>query len=479
MGNAPGREERGPQTLPRERSQFGDKLTAHLKRKKKEEEREKLLETRYTNLVVRYQETVDGGYLAPYGTYKAFPDYDTLVVKLLITERKLAPFYSPLDDFDETWTQEELLVVLMNNLRLFLPNRTAEDEEIDDADDHKLHKSQTLMKRLEQKQKLKALIERTIKQQKKEQLRYNHDRQQAFVSENGSTRYPSIPSNDLLLALYGNAIECPICFVYYPPHMNYSRCCEQPICTECFVHIRRNEPHPPHDVPEEEATDPESLISLPANCPFCAMPDFGVTYTPPLLICTGIQGSCAPAEFSIYTRNDLVIEEEEGSSKPKTRARAISAAISLSHSGMGSPRNSVEAGLARSSVDAGLVRRLNDGSAASSNTNLEAPKRRGSLAASAPGVITTDAIQPDWETKLMSARARIARRSAAATAIHASSLIIQGDETSDIDRRRLFRRTGSAQEQLAIEERMIQQAMKLSLLEEEQRQHTERARRGE
>ena len=30
-------------------------------------------------------------------------------------------------------------------------------------------------------------------------------------------------------------------------HLNISRCCLQPICSECFVQIKRLDPHPPHD----------------------------------------------------------------------------------------------------------------------------------------------------------------------------------------------------------------------------------------
>jgi hypothetical protein len=56
---------------------------------------------------------------------------------------------------------------------------------------------------------------------------------------------------------------------YYPPNINYSRCCEQPICTECFVQIKRAEPTPQH------------LESEPAACPYCVQEDFGVVYTPP------------------------------------------------------------------------------------------------------------------------------------------------------------------------------------------------------
>ncbi|CAO3644337.1 unnamed protein product [Cunninghamella blakesleeana] len=60
-----------------------------------------------------------------------------------------------------------------------------------------------------------------------------------------------------------DVIECPICFLSYPSNINYTRCCDQPICTECFVQFKRTDP------------------TLPVSCPFCVQPHFGVTYQPP------------------------------------------------------------------------------------------------------------------------------------------------------------------------------------------------------
>jgi len=56
---------------------------------------------------------------------------------------------------------------------------------------------------------------------------------------------------------------------YYPTNINYSRCCDQAICTECFVQIKRSEPTTTH------------LVSEPAACPYCVQEHFGVVYTPP------------------------------------------------------------------------------------------------------------------------------------------------------------------------------------------------------
>ncbi|KAL1916304.1 uncharacterized protein VTP21DRAFT_5921 [Calcarisporiella thermophila] len=61
-------------------------------------------------------------------------------------------------------------------------------------------------------------------------------------------------------------IECPICLMYFPANINRSRCCDQPICTECFVQIKR---------PPGKGT--------PATCPFCVEMNFGVVYEPPEL----------------------------------------------------------------------------------------------------------------------------------------------------------------------------------------------------
>lgn len=64
--------------------------------------------------------------------------------------------------------------------------------------------------------------------------------------------------------------ECPICFLYYPSPLNHTRCCSQPICTECFVQIKRADPN---------HTNPPS--SQPAECPFCTAENFGIVYTRP------------------------------------------------------------------------------------------------------------------------------------------------------------------------------------------------------
>ncbi|KAI7865602.1 hypothetical protein BDF14DRAFT_999311 [Spinellus fusiger] len=58
-----------------------------------------------------------------------------------------------------------------------------------------------------------------------------------------------------------DSVDCPICFLTYPANINYTRCCDQPICTECFLHIK------------------PSSRTLHTTCPFCIESLFGVIYS--------------------------------------------------------------------------------------------------------------------------------------------------------------------------------------------------------
>ncbi|KAK6457654.1 uncharacterized protein RJT20DRAFT_114698 [Scheffersomyces xylosifermentans] len=405
------------------------------------------------NLVVRYEENVDGGFLAPYGTYRSNLDYNTEIVRNLIIDRRLSPFYTPLQDFDESWTDDELLIILSQLSLHSIETAYSDAEEEDDVDNHKIHKSTNYYKRQEQKAKLQSLVARVKDIQKEEENRYLEEKMR-LKKQIQIQVSPDIPSRDLLRKLYRNATECPICFLYYPKYLNVSRCCLQPICTECFVQIKRLDPHPPHDDSSNEPGSeelPHTLISEAASCPYCASPDFGVTYDPPRLISTGINGSIKAGN---YIEPFQSIPEDAVTSSP------------------GSGTN------VQPSVAIDEMRVMKKGA--------KNGKRRASLAADAPGVITVDMIRPDWEQKLISARNKLARKAATASAIHASNLIIneEEDDPSNSPRRRRFSApmaretssnrsrpgTNSAANHLrTVEERMIEEALRLSLIDEEER----------
>lgn len=201
---------------------------------------------------------------------------------------------------------------------------------------------------------------------------------------------PFVNGQPIEAYLYKDASECPICFLYYPPYLNRTRCCDQVICSECFVQIKRPDPHiPEHQDPAVQDTgeppDPDALTSEIARCPFCKQPDFGITYESP----TFRRGLTyvAPA-----------------SAKPLGK---ISSAMSSSSS---------------------IASAMSGGNASSVDT---ARRRAQSIAASDPAVITTDRVRPDWCEKLEGARSHAARRSAAATALHTAAYVMGNRGESD------------------------------------------------
>lgn len=220
----------------------------------------------------------------------------------------------------------------------------------------------------------------------------------SFTSRNGSQtelvpqeiklpHEPYVNGQPVEAYLYKDASECPICFLYYPPYLNSTRCCDQPICSECFVQIKRPDPHPPeHADPTAPSQPPETqkqldedmLVSEPAQCPFCVQTDFGVTYDPPPF------------------RRGLTYANHGRTTSFVKAASAIASSTSLSSSSHG-------------------------------NTGPPLGRRRGqSLSATAPQVVTTDKVRPDWAKKLSDARAHAARRSAAATALHNAAYLMGG-----------------------------------------------------
>lgn len=197
--------------------------------------------------------------------------------------------------------------------------------------------------------------------------------------------------------LYKDAVECPICFMYYPPFLNRTRCCDQDICSECFVQIKRADPHIPenHDTPAEERPEPsstsEQLVSEPATCPFCKQSDFGVTYSPPPWRC-GITYGTQPGSSS-----------------------NIASPFSIG-------RNSSTASLGAFSNPAGSL--------PASPPLSPSWKRRTMLPLGDPHVVTSDDIRPDWNAKLLAARAHATRRAAAATALHSATFLLGSNESS-------------------------------------------------
>ena len=54
-------------------------------------------------------ETVDFGFLTPHGVYTGPRDWNQQITGQLIVERRLAPFYRPLEDYSDDWDDEQIL----------------------------------------------------------------------------------------------------------------------------------------------------------------------------------------------------------------------------------------------------------------------------------------------------------------------------------------------------------------------------------
>lgn len=207
---------------------------------------------------------IDGGALnLSRGVYTAPQDWKKSVVRSLQLARRLAPFYKGLEDFNSNWSADRVLEELkatlpptQHNLTMlsssFDPNGTSDNYTVNSVrnDGH------TIVKQLD-----------------------------VYDERSASAAHRSLISEECFgNLLYQHAVECPICFLFYPVNIATTRCCRQPICTECFVQIRRPNPHAPivhADDPQPPPERPEALIMESPVCPYCNLPDFGVVYRAP------------------------------------------------------------------------------------------------------------------------------------------------------------------------------------------------------
>ena len=404
---------------------IGSSSRHHRKSKKKREEPQPII-----RLTLNLHESVDGGYLQPHGVYSGSHDFEYPVVRKLLLDRRLAPFFKGLQDYKKTWTDAELLEAVKNSS---LPSPEPES-------------SGSIATGSSNEAKTKTLTSVPD---------LNSNNSSGISTGKTTSSQPNyvIPDSEVI-GLYRDVIECPICFLFYPNRLNLTRCCEQPICTECFVQIQRQPPHYPEEDDEESGTIEEQsarqqqkqkekgLISEPACCPFCMAPEMGITYTPPR-VRTGL----ASAKAKLLS---LVNE-----SKPSSDFVAV---------------------IDDDEDNSGEELAVSSGSTPPS-------ERRGSLAATDPEVITTDQIRPDWALKLAAARAYVARKSATASAIHASAfnpraVTEQSDSSSSAGnssgagasmrppRSMVVDVNPRLQE---LEDMMLMEAIRLSILEEERR----------
>ncbi|KAK2035265.1 hypothetical protein LX32DRAFT_151100 [Colletotrichum zoysiae] len=361
------------------------------------------------------EEHVDGGYLVTLGTYTGPEDFSKPVVRQLQIERRLAPFWRGLNDYSDNWTEYQLICA-GRGLPIPAADEQPPPEFIPQAnspgspDDSSQNlasltvpmgpRSLSVGSDRSGSMPGSGISSPNAAQQQQRSSSPFKPRAKALAaalsggSRNNSSgeaapreiRLPNDPyvnGQPLEVFLYKDACECPICFLTYPPYLNRTRCCDQPICSECFVQIKRADPHYPehHGEPNEQPPNPanpeeasEMLISEPAQCPYCQQTEFGVTYDAPPFR----RGLCYAIGYP-------------------SQSTAMSSQSSLS-----------------STL-----------SPTSPNSNR---RRAQSLSANAPNVVTTDRVRPDWSTKLAAQRAHQARRAAAATALHTAAFLMGNNE---------------------------------------------------
>lgn len=400
------------------------------------------------------EESVDGGYLVTQGVYTGIEDYTKGVVRQLMIERRIAPFWRGLNDHSDSWTENQLVAAArgrpipapdeipveeepkpmskaesetkssdtnINNLTVPITSRS---QSLNSDTSSNLSPSQpsfspgVLNAPQPSPSSGSTLFRGRAKTLAALTTAPKNSQADMMPREINLPRDPYVAGQPLEAYLYKDASECPICFLYYPPYLNKTRCCDQAICSECFVQIKRPDPHPPEHAdptapqptPAENANaelvNPEELISEPAACPFCVQPEFGVTYLSPPF------------------RRGLSYVNQASNHPLANRSSAMSSESSLgsvlSNGGRMSPTNATR-------------------------------RRTTSVSATSPSVITTDRVRPDWHQKLAAARAHTARRSAAATALHTAAYLMgnrgqenDGRAPGPFGRRGILRRTSGA-----------------------------------
>ncbi|KAI9823068.1 MAG: SNF1-interacting protein, partial [Thelocarpon impressellum] len=359
-------------------------------------------------------ESVDGGYLVTQGVYTGSEDFDKAVVRQLMIERRVAPFFKGLNEHSGSWTDQQLVAASRGlpipaagedvpgpSASLPLASEPGSDAlAIPIVPSPTSHASWSpVTSNFASSQPLPVATPPPLPSSSSPfrprsktvatltSLSRHGSQADITPSEVHLSPPPQLDGRPVAAFLYRDASECPICFLYYPPYLNKTRCCDQPICSECFVQIKRPDPHPPeHADPASAAAaagappraEPDgTLVSEPAGCPFCVQPQFGITYEPP------------PFRSGLAYANQA---------QPHLMARTGS-------------------GMSTSSS-------VSDGSAGALSPGLGARRRTTSLSANDGSVITTDRIRPDWAHRLANAKAQAARRSAAATALHTAAYLM-------------------------------------------------------
>ncbi|KAJ2082557.1 SNF1-interacting protein [Coemansia sp. RSA 988] len=234
----------------------------------------------------------DGGGVVPNGIYpESAQDYDGKIVQRLIFARQLAPFYEGADDADPAGDEASEGADSTPgsqcrgddgwwsyNLMLAQRQQEQQQQQQQSPTQHSRQQSEVSLgstdvgRRVGHARKGSGLLQRLRVAQLHAGTGETHSptaaEHTARHERSLSDMSQAVGSGGTLTAdacrrLLRRHIECPICFLYYPQNINYTRCCHKPICTECFVQIKRKL--------EEDRVEP-------THCPYCVAPNLGIVY---------------------------------------------------------------------------------------------------------------------------------------------------------------------------------------------------------
>lgn len=332
---------------------------------------------------------VDGGYLFPISNIYPSSTQDWLhpIVQHLILYRRLAPFYRGLEDWEPDWDRQiishSLHSIHLSRIQSIQQTLKLERQPSSTPSNHHPKASSTA-----------ASIGKRFTKNLLDHPSLLHPHQSPLPSSPDHP-HPSSTARQQIFEAVLNAqvrpneidrylhrtVECPICFLYYPPNINLSRCCQQPICTECFTQIKRIDP------------TPQEMKSEPACCPYCVESNFGVTYEPP------------PAD----QRTDWT-HLPSVTARPVTTTISVPAVLLPTSSQQAQPTISSQSAPSPSMIASSLDSDPTDSLHPTPETVSPKMKRRQTTSHTSKEVVTTDSIQPDWQVKLEAVKAVVQRR---------------------------------------------------------------------
>jgi hypothetical protein len=173
---------------------------------------------------LRPARTFDGGSLSPHGIYPGAPDYNPTHVLKLIRERRLAPFYKGLDDYDEDWTNYQLAYMVKEGKlppTEYPPSPASATGNAQGGPLNSSAPSLVLSPSLEEQvglllpttQRLRGQSFTDAKQPSHESTSSKDQRTRPRAQTLGSSSLIPTRGKPLEAVVYRNAVECPVCFL--------------------------------------------------------------------------------------------------------------------------------------------------------------------------------------------------------------------------------------------------------------------------